>query len=30
VQAGSRVIITRLDISPRQRGILIAGGILNV
>jgi aconitate hydratase len=30
VQAGPRVIMTRLDISQRQRIILLAGGILDV
>ncbi|MGB7567224.1 MAG: aconitate hydratase [Chitinivibrionales bacterium] len=30
VQTGGHTIMTRLDISPRQRGILLAGGILNV
>ncbi len=30
VQAGARTIMTRLDISPRQRTMLLAGGILNV
>jgi aconitate hydratase len=29
VHAGDRRIVTKLDVSKRQRGILLAGGILN-
>ncbi len=29
VKAGARTIVTNLEVSPRQREILIAGGILN-